>query len=179
MAKRLDGSRRKLALGLRLGPGHIVLDGTQLPLPQRGMHSSPFLAHICCGHMPRWITMALGREVGIDPGHIVLDRDQPPRGHSPQFSAHVCSCCGKRLNRSRYHALGTSEGLGSDHIVFGDPAPPIQKGGTAPPFGPFIVAKRLDGSRCAPVGTEAGLGASHIVLHRDPGPHPQKRGNRP
>ena len=37
--------------------------------------------------------MPLGKEVGLGPGHIVLDRDQlPQKGHSPptQFSAHVC-----------------------------------------------------------------------------------------
>jgi len=40
--------------------------------------------------------MPLGREIGLGPGHIVLDRDPapPPKGHSPQFSAHVY--CDKR-----------------------------------------------------------------------------------
>ena len=35
--------------------------------------------------------MALGMEVGLGPGHIVLDGDPalpPLKGHSPQFSAH-------------------------------------------------------------------------------------------
>jgi len=42
--------------------------------------------------------MKLGMQVGLDPGHIVLDGDPappPPRkgGELPQFSAHIC--CGQ------------------------------------------------------------------------------------
>jgi len=36
--------------------------------------------------------MKLGTPVGLVPGHIVLDGDPappPPKGHSPQFSAHM------------------------------------------------------------------------------------------
>jgi len=29
--------------------------------------------------------MSLGMEVGLDPGHIVLDKDYPPKGHPPIF----------------------------------------------------------------------------------------------
>jgi len=35
-----------------------------------------FSAHICCGQTAGWIKMALGMEVGLGPGHIVLDGDQ-------------------------------------------------------------------------------------------------------
>ena len=39
--------------------------------------------------------MKLGTQVGLDPGHFVLDGDQlllPHRGTAPQFSAHIrCS----------------------------------------------------------------------------------------
>jgi len=31
-----------------LGPGHIVLD--RVPAPRKGHISSPFLAHVYCGH---------------------------------------------------------------------------------------------------------------------------------
>jgi len=36
--------------------------------------------------------MKRGIEVGLGPGHIVLDGDQLPlpKGAQPQFSAHVC-----------------------------------------------------------------------------------------
>ena len=39
--------------------------------------------------------MKLGTQVGLGPGHIVLNGDPappPPKGH-PQFSAHIC--CGQ------------------------------------------------------------------------------------
>jgi len=42
------------------------------------------------------LKMKLGVQVGLGPGHIVLDGDPaplPPKGHSPQFSAHIC--CGQ------------------------------------------------------------------------------------
>jgi len=44
------------------------------PTPKRGTVLQ-FLAHVCCGQMAGWINMALGTEVGLGPGHIVLDGD--------------------------------------------------------------------------------------------------------
>jgi len=41
--------KMKLGMQVGLGPGHIVLDGTQLPLPQRGGRAPQFLAHFYCG----------------------------------------------------------------------------------------------------------------------------------
>jgi len=71
-----------------------------------------------------------------------------PKGHSPQFSAHIC--CGQMTGWIKM-PLGTEIGLGPGNFVLdGDPAPPPQKGGGAPVpnFRPMsIVAKRLDGSR--------------------------------
>jgi len=44
--------------------------------------------------------MKLGMQVGLGPGHIELDGDPaPPKGHTPQFSAHIR--CAKWLRRSR------------------------------------------------------------------------------
>jgi len=48
-----------------------------------------------CGQTVGWIKMALGMEIGLVPGHTVLDGDPaPPRhgnGHSSShFSAHIC-----------------------------------------------------------------------------------------
>ena len=52
-----------------------------------------FSAHVYCGQTARWIKMALGMEVGLGPGHIVLDGDTAPlppkRGGASQFLAHV------------------------------------------------------------------------------------------
>jgi len=68
-----------------VGPGHIVSDGDPaLPFPKG--HSPQFSAHVCCDQMAGCIKMPLGRQVGLGPGDIVLDRTQLPlKGHSPTF----------------------------------------------------------------------------------------------
>jgi len=43
--------------------------------PFRKGHSPQFSAHLYCGQTARWIKMALGMEVGLGSGHIVLDGD--------------------------------------------------------------------------------------------------------
>jgi len=84
-------------------------------------------------------------QVGLGPGHIVLDGDPAPpptkRSRAP-FLAHVY--CGQAAGWIKM-LLGTEVGLGPGHIVLcGEPAPPPQqKGGTAPNFRLMsIVAKR-------------------------------------
>jgi len=77
----------------------------------------------------RWMDQdATWQEVGVGPGHIVLDGDAtppPPNGHEPrpQFSAHVC--CGQAagwikmpLGREVYRPI----------VSDGDPAPPPSNG---------------------------------------------------
>ena len=95
--------------------------------------------------------MKLSMQVGLDPGHIVLDGDPappPPKGHSLQFSANIC--CGQMAAWIKM-SLGTELGLGpGDFVLDRYPAPPLQGGGVVaePPliFRPmFIVAKWLDG----------------------------------
>jgi len=84
-------------------------------------------------------------------GHIVLDGDPappPPKGHSPQFSAHIC--CGQMAAWIKM-PLGMEVGFGpGDFVLDADPALPPQKKSEPPIFSRpiFIVAKRLDGSRC-------------------------------
>ena len=69
--------------------------------------------------------MKLGLQIGLGPGHIVLDGDlapSPPKGHSPQFSAHVC--CGQTAGWNKM-PLGMEVGLVPSHVVTdGDPALP-------------------------------------------------------
>ena len=51
---------------------------------------------VYCGQTVGWIKMKLGTEIGLGPGHIIKDGDcssSPQKGHSPQFSVHVC--CGQ------------------------------------------------------------------------------------
>jgi len=64
---------------------HCVRWGPSFP-PKRGIASPQFSDHVYCGQTVRWIKMALGIEVGLGPGHIVLDGDPAPL---PQFSAQV------------------------------------------------------------------------------------------
>jgi len=61
----------------------FVLDEDLALPPQKGggapLSSSPqFSAHVHCGKTAGWITMALAMEVGLGPGHIVLDGDPAP-----------------------------------------------------------------------------------------------------
>jgi len=50
--------------------------------PAKKGHSPPIFGQ-CCGQTAAWIKMPLGTEVGLSPGHIVLDGDQlPKKGHS-------------------------------------------------------------------------------------------------
>ena len=93
-----------------------------------------------CGQTVGRIKMKLGKQEGLAPGHIVLggDRAPPPlKGHSPQFSAHIC--CGQMAAWIKM-SLSMEVGLGpGDFVLDGDPAP-------LPNFRPmFIAAKRLDG----------------------------------
>jgi len=78
---------------------------TQLPSPNRD-RAPQFLAHVYCGQTAGWIKMALGMEVGLGPGHIVLDGDPAPpkRAQYPLFSAHVY-CSQTVANLSYYWTL--------------------------------------------------------------------------
>ena len=87
-----------------------------------------------------WIKMKLGSEVGLGPGHSILDGDPAPaKGAQPQFLAYVH--CGQTAACIKM-PLGTEVGLGPGHIVLdGDAA--VSKRGTVPNFRPMsIVAKR-------------------------------------
>ena len=83
--------------------------------------------------------MKLGKQVGLGPGHIVLDGDParlPQRGRSPQFLAHIC--CGQMAAGIKM-PLGMEVGLIPDYFVLdGDRGPPPQKGGGAKILGPCL-----------------------------------------
>ena len=121
--------------------------------------------------------MKLSMQVGLGPGHIVLDGNPaspPTKGHSSQFSAHVC--CGQTAGWIKM-PLGMEVGLGpGDYVLDGDPAL-LPKKGQSPNFRPMsIVAKRLDGSRWH---VEVGLGPGHILLDGDPARPLPKKVDRP
>jgi len=100
--------------------------GTRSPPKQGGTVTAPLiLAHVYCGQVAGWIRVPLGMEIGLVPGHIVLDGDPASsqrKGHSPQFSAHVC--CGQTAEWIMM-LLGRDVDLGPDDIVLDvDPALP-------------------------------------------------------
>ena len=57
---------------------HCVRWGPSSPSQKGGGAPSQLSAHVCCGQTAGWIKMALGMEVGLGPGHIVLDEDPAP-----------------------------------------------------------------------------------------------------
>jgi len=72
----------KMSLGRQVDPRNIVLNGEwdPAPPPQKGARAPQFSAkaHVYCGQTAGWIKMPLGMEVGLGPGHIVLDLDPTP-----------------------------------------------------------------------------------------------------
>ena len=99
---------------------------------------------VYCSQMVGWIKMKLGMEVGLSPGHIVLDGDPAlPKGAQPPIFGPCllwpngwmdqdATCYGDRLWPRR-------------HCVRWGPSSPLQKGHSLPNFWPMsIVAKRLD-----------------------------------
>jgi len=51
---------------------HCVRWGPSSP-PPKGAEPPQFSAHVYCGQTAGWIKMPFGMEVGLGPGHIVLD----------------------------------------------------------------------------------------------------------
>jgi len=97
--------------------------------------------------------MPLGAEIGLDPGHILLDGDPDlaKKGHnSPHFSAHVY--CGQMAGWINM-LLDTEVGLGPGHIVLdGDPAPPQRRGHSPRIFRPCLLwpnGRSSEQQRCA------------------------------
>jgi len=123
--------------------------GTQLPFLKKGAEPSrpQFSALDHCGQTAECIKAASGTDVGLAPGHIVLDGDPallPQKVAEPPLG-------GPSLlwpNGWRHQDVSVTWYGGrpqpSDFVLDGDPAPP-QKGGRAPNFRPMsIMAKRLE-----------------------------------
>ena len=110
---------------------------------------------VYCGQTVGHIKMTLGMQVGLGPGHTVLDRDPaPPHGKwhsSPPHSSLVHVYCGQVAECIKMK-LVMDVGLGLRQIVLnGDPAP-LPKGAQPQIFNHVCCAKRLDGLRCHLVG---------------------------
>jgi len=89
--------------------------------------------------------MKLGKQVGLGPGHIVLDGDPKKGAEPPQLFAHV-SCMANRHGPTTREAawikmpLGMEVGIGpSDFVSDVYPAPLSKKGAPPPSFRPRLL----------------------------------------
>jgi len=83
-------------------------------------------------------------EVGLGPGHIVLDGDPAPtkKGHTPTFRP--IFIVAKWLDGSRCH-LVPKVVLGPSNIVFDvDPAPLLPPKGQSPQFSAYVYGKEKE-----------------------------------
>jgi len=85
---------------------HCVRWGHRSPSPK----GPPpiFGKYICCGQMARRIKMPLGRKIGLNPSHIVLDGDAPPfpqKGAELLPNSRTMSIVSKRLDGSICHLI--------------------------------------------------------------------------
>ena len=87
--------------------------------------------------------MPLIMEVGLSPGHIVLDGDpSPQKGHTAELSVHVF--CGQMAVWIEM-PLVMEVDLSLGHIVLdGDPVPPPLTGHNHPKFQPMSGGLRCD-----------------------------------
>ena len=63
---------------------------------------------VYCGQTVVWIKMKLGMQVGLGPGHIVLDEDPAPlpkKGAEPPPNFRPISVVAKRLDASSCHSV--------------------------------------------------------------------------
>jgi len=98
-----------------------------------------------------WIKMKPGTEVGLGPGHIVLDGDPAfpsPKGAALNFRP--MSAVAKLLDGSKYRLVGSRPLRRRQCVIDENPAPLSKKGHNSPRTfrSMSVAAKRLDGSRC-------------------------------
>jgi len=111
---------------------------------------------VYCDQTVGWIKMKLGMELGLGPGHIVLDGDPaPPNGAQPP----ILGPC----------PLWPNGWMGIDTTLYGGRPQPrrlcARLGPRPSNFRPMsIVAKRLDGSRCSLVQSRVLHGSGSIKV---------------
>ena len=110
--------------------------------------------------------MKLGMQVGLGPGHIVLDEASappPPKGHS-SHNFRLTSVVAKWLDGFKMPP-GMEVGFGpGDFVLDGVPAPPPG----SPQFLAHVYCGQTAGWIKMALGIEVGLGPGHIVLDGDP-----------
>jgi len=116
--------------------------------------------------------MALGMEVGLGPGHILLDGDPAPlpeRRQTPNFRP--MSVVAKRLHQDTTWYGGRPQPR--RHCVIWVPSSPPIKGHSRPQFSANVRCGQMAGWTM-PLDMEVGLGPDNFVLDADPAP-PEKR----
>jgi len=107
--------------------------------------------------------MKLGMQVGLGPGHIVLDGNPafpPPRGTAPIFGPYLLWPNGWMDQDRTWHGGGP---WSRPHCARWDPAPFPKKGAEPPIFGPFCSGQTAGWIKM-PLGTKVGLSLGNIVL---------------
>ena len=144
--------------------------GCSSPLKKGHTAANPHISvHVLmyCGQTAGWINMLLCNDVGLGPGHTVLDGDVPssatPKG-TQQPPCNVRPVCCVQTAGWIQMPLGRNADLGPGDIVLdGDPAPHRQ-------FSAHIYCGQTAGWIKMPLGTEVGLGPGYIVLDGDSAP---------
>ena len=135
----------------------------------------PSLRPMTCGQMAGWIKMALGMEVGLGPGQIVLDRDQlrsPKKGQSPPIFGSFLLW----PNGWMHQAVTWYGGRPRPRrlCVTWGPRSPSQKRGQSSQFSAYVYCGQTAVCSRIPRGTEVGLSLGDIVSDEDPAPLPKK-----
>jgi len=118
------------------------------------------------------IKAKLGTQVGLGPGHTVLDGDPAPaptKGHSPQFLAHIC--CGQMAAWTKM-SLGMELGLGQSDFVLDGTMLPLTKRGRSPThkFSAHVYCGQTAGWMKLVLGKEVGRSPGDFVLDGNPAP---------
>jgi len=111
--------------------------------------------------------MKLGVQEDLGPGHIVLDGDQHPKGHSLS-NFRPMSVVTKWLDGPRCHLVGTSP---RRHCISWGPTPKVTQ---HPHFSADVHNGQTAGWITMPLGMQVGFGSGDIVLDVDPAPPPKK-----
>jgi len=122
--------------------------------------------------MAGWIKIPVGMEVGLTPGHSVLDTNPsslPKRGYSSLlFGPCLLWPNGWMDQDATYYDGRARPGL---HCVRCGPSSTPR--GTVPKFSTHVCCGQTGGWNMMPLGTRVGLGPGHVVLHGDPAPPPK------